>query len=291
MRILITGGAGFIGSSTATALAKKKHRVTIYDIGTQDTKIDNIERIRGDIFNAPHLTDILKGCDTVIHLVGSSEARTPQNQPQMSFDLNVGSLQVLLEAMRNTGVPKLILSSSSAVYGIVDQSPVSEKTTPRPTNIHGYHKYVAEQLAQAYSVNYSMHVTVLRLFNVCGIGGHGILNILLEKASRGETVKLYGEKQKRDFIHVSDVADAFANIVQVDREFEVYNVGTGVATSIEDIANLVKERFPGLSVEHSEYEGILYDFVADISKLRDTTSFSPDTSDDKLRELVRDWQS
>jgi UDP-glucose 4-epimerase len=291
MRILITGGAGFIGSSIATALAKRKHRVTIYDIGTRDTRIDHIEHIRGDIFDAPQLTDILRECDGVIHLVGTSETRTPQKRPQMSFDLNVRSLQVLLEAMRNTGVPRLILSSSAAIYGIVDQSPVSEKAAPKPTNIHGYHKYVAEQLAQAYSVNYDMHITVLRLFNVYGIGGRGILNILLEKASRGETVKLYGEKQKRDFIHVSDAADAFADILQVDREFEVYNVGTGVARSIEDIATLVKERFPGLSVEHSQYEGILCDSVADISKLRDTTGFSPDTSDDKLREVVRDWKS
>ena len=291
MKILITGGAGFIGSSIATALAKKKHKLTIYDIDTQDTKIDNIEHIKGDIFNAPHLTNFLKECDSVIHLVGSSEARTPQKRPQMSFDLNIRSLQVLLEAMRNTGVPRLILSSSSAVYGIVYQSPVSEKTVPKPTNIHGYHKYMAEQLAEAYSVNYNMHMTILRLFNVCGIGGHGILNILLEKASRGESVKLYGEKQKRDFIHVSDVADAFANILQLDREFELYNVGTGVGRSIEDIANLVKERFPNLSVEHSEYEGVFYDFVADITKLRDTTSFNPDRSDDKLKEVVRNWKS
>jgi len=291
MKILITGGAGFIGSSIATALAKKKHKLTIYDIDTQDTKIDNIEHIKGDIFNAPHLTNILKGYDSVIHLVGSSEARTPQRRPQMSFDSNIRSLQVLLEAMRNTGVPRLILSSSSAVYGIVDRSPVSEKTAPKPANIHGYHKYMAEQLAQAYGVNYNMHITVLRLFNVCGIGGRGILNILLEKASRGESVKLYGEKQRRDFVHVSDVADAFASVVQLDREFELYNVGTGVGRSIEDIANLVKERFPDSSVEHSEYEGILYDFVADITKLRDTTGFSPDGSDDKLREVVRNWKA
>jgi UDP-glucose 4-epimerase len=291
MRILITGGAGFIGSSIATALAKKKHKLVIYDIHAQDTKIDNIEHVKGDIFDAPHLTNVLKECASVIHLVGSSEARTPQKRPQMSFDLNIRSLQVLLEAMRDGGVPKLILSSSSAVYGIVDQSPVSEKTTPKPTNIYGSHKYIAEQLAEAYSLNYNMHITILRLFNVCGIGGHGILNILLEKASKGESVKLYGEKQKRDFIHVSDVADAFANILQLDREFAIYNVGTGVGRSIEDIANLVKERFPSLSVEHSECKDILYDFVADLTKIRDATSFDPDRSDDKLRGVVRNWRS
>jgi len=193
--------------------------------------------------------------------------------------------------MRNTGVPRLILSSSSAVYGIVDRSPVSEKTDPKPTNIHGYHKHMAEQLAEAYGVNYKMHIVVLRLFNVCGRGGHGILNILLEKASRGESVKLYGEKQKRDLIHVSDVADAFVSVLQLDGEFEVYNVGTGVGRSIEDIANLVKERFPNLSVERSEYEGILYDSVADIAKLRDTTGFSPDGSDDMLRKVVQNWKA
>ena len=204
----------------------------------------------------------------------------------MSFDLNIRSVQVLLEVAKNNGATRFILPSSAAIYGVVDQSPVTEKTMPKLTSIYAYHKYMAEKLAEAYSLNYGTHITVLRLFNVYGTEGAGILNILLERATKGETVKLYGEKQKRDFIHVSDVADAFVRALELDHKFEVYNVGTGVGRSIEDIVNLAKEYFPDLSVERTEYNGVLYDSVADITKLRNATGFSPDGSDNKLRSIV-----
>ena len=287
MKVLITGGAGFIGSAIASTLAHNGHQVVIYDIGTWDAKTDNIEYIKGDIFDVSHLAGVVRRCDSVIHMVGLADARTAQEHPQMSFDLNIRSLQVLLEAGRNNGIMKLILPSSAAIYGTVEQSPVTEDTVPKLTSIYAYHKYMAEQLAQAYSLNYGICVTVLRLFNTYGIKGQGILNILLEKAIRNEPVKLYGEKQKRDFIHVSDVADAFASVLELDHRFETYNVGTGIGRSIEEIVNLVKEYYPNLSVECGEYKGVLYDSVADIIKIKNASSFNPDGSDDKLREVIQ----
>lgn len=286
MRVLVTGGGGFIGSTIAAALAKKNHEVIIYDIGTWDTKVDNIEYIKGDAFDVGHLADVVTRSDSIIHMVGLPDARTAQEHPQMSFDLNVRSLQVVLEAAKSNGVTRLILPSSAAIYGAVSQSPVREETTPKLTSTYAYHKYIVEKLAESYSVNYGMHVTVLRLFNVYGIKGAGILNILLEKATNGETVKLYGEQQKRDFIHVSDVADAFSCVLKLDHKFEIYNVGTGVERSIEDIVNLIKEYFPTLSVGHSDYKGPIYDSVADITKLKNAIGFEPDKSDRKLKSTI-----
>lgn len=287
VKVLVTGGAGFIGSTVAAALAERNYEVIIYDIGTWDTKMDNIEYIKGDVFDVTHLSDVLRGCDCAIHVVGLPDARMSQEHPQMSFDLNTRSLQVLLEGVRKSGVSRLILPSSASIYGVVAHSPVTEETTPKLTGIYAYHKYMAEKLAEAYSLNYGIHITVLRLFNVYGIKGAGILNILVEKARGGEPVKLYGEKQKRDFIHVSEVADAVARVLELDSKYEVYNVGTGVGRSIEDVVNLVKEYFPTLSVEIGDYKGVLYDSVADITKLREATSFSPDRSDNKLREVIQ----
>lgn len=289
MRVLITGGAGFIGSAVVTALAKQNYEVIIYDIGTWDTKVDDIEYTKGDVFDAGHLTDVVRRCDSVIHMVGLPDARTAQEYPQMSFDQNVRSLQVVLEAARNNGVIRVILPSSAAIYGAVSQSLVREQTRPQPTSIYACHKYMAEKLAEVYSSNYGFSITVLRLFNVFGVKGQGILDILLEKASKGEPVKLYGENQKRDFIYMSDVADAFVRVLEFDHRFEVYNVGTGVGRSIKDIASLVKEYFPNLSVEHGDYKGPLYDSVADITKVRNATGFDPDGSDNKLRDVIQKW--
>lgn len=286
MKVLVTGGAGFIGSTIATVLAETGHKVIVYDIGTWDTQIDNVQYIKGDIFDVRHLAAVSRECDSVIHMVGLPDARTAQEYPQMSFDLNIRSVQALLEVAKSSGATRFILPSSAAVYGVVDQSPVTEKIMPKLTSIYAYHKYMAEKLAEAYSLNYGTHITVLRLFNVYGTEGAGILNILLERATKGETVKLYGEKQKRDFIHVSDVADAFASVLQLDHKFEVYNVGTGVGRNIEGIVNLMKEYFSDLSIERAEYNGVFYDSVADITKLKTATGFNPDGSDNKIRAVI-----
>jgi UDP-glucose 4-epimerase len=286
MKVLVTGGAGFIGSTVAQRLAQKGHQVVIYDVGVWDTKEDHTEYIKGDIFDVGHLTAAIKRCDVVIHMVGLPDARTAQEHPQMSFDLNVRSLQVLLESMRGNGVARLILPSSASIYGAVDKSPVKEETLPNLSGVYPYHKYIAERLAETYSLNYGIHMTILRLFNVYGIKGQGILNILLEKAAKGEPVKLFGEKQRRDFIHVSDVANVFASVLELDHEFEVYNVGTGLGRSIEDLVNMVKDFFPALAIQYGEYKGVLYDSVADITKLQNATGFSPDVSDANFREMI-----
>lgn len=291
MKVLVTGGAGFIGSTIAAALADRDCQVVVYDIGTWDNKIGNIQYIKGDIFDVGHLASALRQCDSIIHMVGLPDARMAQEHPQMSFDLNVRSFQVLLEAARSSGVSRVVLPSSAAIYGVVALSPVTEEATPQLTSIYAHHKYIAEKLAEAYSLNYGTRITVLRLFNTYGIKGAGILNILLEKASQGETIMLYGEKQKRDFIHVSDVADAFASVLQLDHKFEVYNVGTGVGRGIEDIVNLVKEYYPTLSAEHGDYKGVFYDSVADIAKIVNAAGFNPDQSDNKLRQVIQEWGS
>lgn len=286
MKVLITGGAGFIGSTVASKLSAKGHQVIIYDVGVWDSKKDHTEYVKGDIFDIVHLTAAVKQCDVVVHMVGLADARTAQEHPQMSFDLNIRSLQVLLEAMRGNGIARLILPSSAAIYGAVDRSPVTEETAPKLSGVYPYHKYIAEKLAETYSLNYGIHITMLRLFNVYGIKGQGILNILLDKALKGEPVKLFGEKQKRDFINVSDVADVFAGILELDHRFEVYNVGTGAGRSIQDLAKIVKEYFPALVIQFGEYKGLLYDSVADINKLRRATSFNPDVSDHNIREII-----
>jgi UDP-glucose 4-epimerase len=288
-KVLVTGGTGFIGSVVVSSLVGRGHEVVVYDLAAWDEKADNTEYIKGDIFDAKHLSEVLSSCDSVIHMVGLADARVAQDHPQMSFDLNVRSTQMLLEVIRdsNINIPRVILPSSASIYGVVDRSPISEDTTSKPTNIYSYHKLMAEQLAECYAKNYNINVTVLRLFNVYGTKGGGILNILVEKAKKGEPIMLYGEKQKRDFIHISDVADVFAGVLETsDSGLGIYNVGTGVGRSIEDIVKLVGEYFSEMQVEHGEYNAILYDLTADITKIEKAIGFNPDKSDRKLKETI-----
>lgn len=146
---------------------------------------------------------------------------------------------------------------------------------------------MAEELAECYAKNYNINVTVLRLFNVFGIQGKGILNILVEKVKKGETIMLYGEKQKRDFIHISDVADAFVGVLETSgSRLDIYNVGTGIGRSIEDLVKLVGAYLPEMQIEHGESNAILYDVTADITKIKKATGFNPDKSDKKLKETI-----
>ena len=288
-KVLVTGGTGFIGSVIVSRLIERGHEVVVYDIAAWDETADNIEYIKGNIFDAKHLGEVLSSCDSIIHMVGLADARVAQDHPQMSFDMNVRSTQILFEVIRdnNINIPKVVLPSSASIYGVVDRSPISEDTIPKPTNIYSYHKLMAEELSECYAKNYNINVTALRLFNVYGIQGKGILNILVEKAKKGEPIMLYGEKQKRDFIHISDVADAFVGVLETSGSgLDVYNVGTGVGRSIEDIIKLVEEYFQEMRIEHGEYKAILYDLTADITNIKKATGFSPDESDRKLKETI-----
>lgn len=286
MKVLITGGSGFIGEEVVSHLAERGYKVVVYDIGTRGIQSDIIEYVEGDIFDAVKLGEVITSCDAILHMVGLADARVAQEHPQLSFDLNLRSLQTVFEVARSSKVLRFILPSSASVYGAVDRSPITEDTIPKLTNIYAYHKFMAEKLAECYANSYGMNIIILRLFNVYGSQGKGILNILVDKAKRGEVAKIYGKKQKRDFIHISDVAEAFVRILDADDRYGVYNVGTGIGRSIEDIVNLVKECFPDIAIEYGDYNGILYDSVADITKIKKAIGFDPDKSDKKLRYTI-----
>jgi nucleoside-diphosphate-sugar epimerase len=136
---------------------------------------------------------------------------------------------------------------------------------------------------------YGIKSTVLRLFNVYGRGGTGIINIFVNRGLKGEPISLYGEEQLRDFIHVDDVAETFNKIMSSKKCFnETINVGTGVGRSIRDIAEIVREYLPDMDIERKDFEGELYDSVADISKLKELIDFEPDGSVERIKRTIEE---
>ena len=289
MRVLVTGSTGFVGAAVVSKLDECGHSVVAYSRSEKPCRDPGkIEHIKGDVFDTVRLPEAMKKCDIVIHAVGLAGVSLAGERPDESFQDNILSLQVVLETMRNTGVLRLLLPSSSSVYGTVDKLPIAEDVQPAPTNIYGFYKLIAENLAEAYSRNYGVKATILRLFNVYGVGESGILSTLIGKTLSNEVVQLYGEEQKRDFIHVSDVADAFVKMLDLTHKFEIYNVGTGISRSIKDIVNLAKECFPALHAEFGTGREILYDSVADVTKIKKAIAFNPDKSDDRLKKTMRE---
>ena len=290
MKILITGGNGFIGSKIIDVLNDLDHEMIVYDIDAENQIQGAVKYVKGDIFDIEYLSESLKECDLVIHMIGQPNAHKAQKFPQTSYDLNVSSVQTVLESMRRTNINKLILPSSAAVYGTVTGSGcISEDTKPNPVNIYAFHKWIAEEICRGYTRYYGMNSIILRLFNVYGAQGTGIINILTEKAKKNETIVLYGEQQLRDFIHVEDVALVFAKVMECEKcKNQTINVGTGVGRSINEIVELVQEYFSDISIERKEFTGEVYNSFADINKLKHLVGFNPDDSINRLKKTIQE---
>lgn len=292
MHILVTGGHGFIGHRLVHDLCRHGHQVTVVDLQPPPESMENLsyEFLEDDILKPPVLSVLeRKGFDTVIHLVGLSDARMAHQNPDYSFRLNVESTNNILEVCRKSDVKHVIVPSSAAVYGVTRQLPVAETAPIQPTNVYGYHKVLVETLIRAYGQNYGNPYTILRLFNVYGRGNAGIIDLCLRKATNREPLSLFGAEQLRDFIYAGDVVAAFtAAVSRKATRNEVINVGSGVGISIREVASLVQELYPDFQVtfEGQNVDG-LYDSVADNRLAQEALGLTPRASREFMRSIIQ----
>jgi nucleoside-diphosphate-sugar epimerase len=287
MNLLITGGTGFIGSAIALRLKRTGHKIAVYANTENPELMENkIDFIKGDIFDDKKLKLALRKCDAVVHAVGFPGIEAVQNNPDTSFRLNIGSLQQVLEVMRQVALKKVLFISTAAVYGRTRTSPVSETAVARPVSLYGFHKYIAEEIARSYSKYYDFHVTIARLFNAYGINENRFLKQLVGNGIKGIPVPVFGMDQIRDFMHVDDMAAAVVKLVELDSKFEIYNVGTGVGRRISDMISMVKSQVPALTITNSPSAQKTYDSVADITKIKRAIGYKPDVSDRKMKLVI-----
>ena len=285
----MTGGSGFIGSAVAARLSAEGHRVIVYaDVINDDLTRSSIDCIKGNIFNKNHLLRALEKCDAVIHAIGLPGVDLAKINPDASFELNVRSVQVALEAMRQAGLRRFILFSSAAVYGTVKMNPITEEVAPAPCNIYGYHKFIGEKIAQSYSASFNFQVTVVRPFNIYGIGEHGLLRLFITKAKNDRLIPVSGQNQLRDFVHVDDVANATASLIKLRHPFEVFNIGTGKGRRIGHIARMVNKLLPNAQIVKRRQLFHCYHSVANVSKIKDAIEYSPNDTDEKIKEVMLD---
>jgi UDP-glucose 4-epimerase len=288
MKLLVTGGAGFIGSRIATQLIEANHHVTIYDNLTTGLKTaipDGAHLIVGDIRDPDTLRTAVEGQDAVIHL--AAQALVPESvaDPQKAFDINLGGGQNLLEAMRAAGVSKLVHSSTAAVYGIPRHIPVHEDDPKLPINPYGATKYAFEQLLHAYHVSFGLSVVMFRYFNPYGPTEahdpetHAIPNFI-NAAISGKPVPLdWDGQQTRDFFYVDDIARA--HVMGLARNgFETYNLGSGTGEKVRDVVEKIFELTGSRSSinDLGERAGDPPELLADTSKARDELGWAPQIS-------------
>lgn len=288
MRFLVTGGAGFLGVALANRLAAGGHAVqALDDLSNGDsTRLDpRVAFTHGDVDNVALLWSLLQDVDCVYHL--AARVSVPQSilYPREYQRVNVGGTVSLMEAMRDTGVGRVILTSSGAVYGVQPRQPVRENDTPRPDSPYAVSKWSAEQYIHTIGELWGLETVALRIFNAYGPGqslpvSHApVVPRFLQQALTGGSVMIFGDgRQTRDYVFVDDVVEALivaATATGLDRT--VVNIGRGRETTVVELVDQV-EKAVGRRVNvirNAEKRGGVPRLAADISRAEQLLGFRP----------------
>lgn len=301
MKILVTGGAGFIGSHIAEELVKQKHEVRILD-NFSSGKIENIkpfenkiELIEGTITDKPTVDDAVKGCDYVFHEAAMVSVEESIRNPVKTWDINIRGTLLVLGAAYRFGARRVVLASSAAVYGDTLALPKREDGSLAPKSPYGESKHINEMNAQKYCKDYKLETVCLRYFNVYGPRQDpyspysGVISKFISAALKKAPPVIYGDgKQTRDFVFVKDVVEA--NLLAMKEKKaagEIFNIGTGKETSINQLWDAVRKltRSRQKPVYKEPREGDIRRSFASIVKAEKILGYKPQYS---LEEGLKD---
>jgi UDP-glucose 4-epimerase len=250
MNFLITGAAGFLGSTLANQLAREGHQVRgLDDLSTGDPQAlsPDVHFTRGDVNDRPKLWTLLQEVDCVYHLAARVSVPESILYPREYNAVNVGGTVSLMEAMRDVGVKRVVFASSGAIYGDQDIQPLTEGQTPRPRSPYAVSKLAAEYYIRTIGGLWGIETVCLRIFNAYGPGQHlpasnpPVVPYFLRQALRNGTLVVNGDgNQTRDYVYVDDVISAMvAASTAPNVNGLVINIGSGAETRIRALADLV----------------------------------------------------
>ena len=263
MRLLVTGGAGYIGSVVATQLVDAGHETVVLDNlskGHEEAVPPGTRLVKGDLLDEGFVRETLAGgFDGVLHFAALSLVAESVEEPERYYRNNVCGTLNLLEAMAEAGVPRLVFSSTAAVYGEPEEVPIPETATTVPTNPYGASKLAVDGLIGAVARARNLAATSLRYFNVAGASGrfgedhhpetHLIPLVLQAAAGTRDSVKLFGTDYAtrdgtavRDYIHVEDLGRAHLLALEAASpgEHRVYNLGNGAGFSVLEVVEAAR---------------------------------------------------
>jgi UDP-glucose 4-epimerase len=289
-RILVTGGAGFIGSHLVKRLLGLNNRVFVLD-NLSSGRLENLPShskllsfIMGDVRDLALVMKLTRKSDIVFHLaefIPNTEQIGPghvikfsMEKPFVDFDICVMGTLNILEAARQSRA-KIVFTSTAAVYGEPFENPVKETTPVAPISPYGASKLTAEIYCKLYSKTHDVPIIITRLFNVYGPGQrkYVMYDILSKLDENPTTLEMLGSSNhKRDFVYVNDVVDALILLgMKEEANGETFNLGTGISTSIGNVVTCVTKLLgvtPAISYTGSSWKGDIKVLVADITKLR-----------------------
>lgn len=285
-RVLITGGCGFVGANLVRFL---RHRTewqlrVVDDLRTGKAEYvgkDMADVAIGDAGDLAVLDQALERIDAVVHLASQTGVQPSVQNPVSDFEGNTTVTFRVLEACRRRGIGKVVFASSGAVAGEVEP-PIHEEVVPRPVSPYGAGKLAGEAYCQAFAASFGIDAVALRFSNVYGPFSPHKKNAVpnfIKRCLRAESIQIYGDgSQTRDFIHAEDLCDAILrSLERKGLGGEVFQVATGVETSIVELAKLVQEMTGGTGEIRFEPRrpGEVYRSSVDISKARKVLGFEP----------------
>jgi UDP-glucose 4-epimerase len=292
--MLVTGGAGFIGSHLTERLVALGHRVRVLDNlsqGHREWVPAQAEFIEGSTTDLALCRRVCEGVKGVFHLAAMSKVAPSIDKFEFCTEQNIIGTQNLLIAARDAGVGKVVYSGSSTYYGN-GAAPQAESALPNCLNPYAVSKYVGEQFCEIFTRLYKLPTITLRYFNVYGArqpatGAYAlVLGIFLDQWRRGDPLTVHGDgAQRRDFVHVSDVVEANLAAFHSEASGVALNVGSGTNVSIQEIADMISPQQVRLPRRTGDAEITL----ADIGLIREKTGWQPRVPFvEGLRELMRE---
>jgi UDP-glucose 4-epimerase len=316
-RILVTGGAGYIGSNTTLQLLDAGYDVVVVDnLSRGHREVVDPARLRVvDVLDTEGLVRVMRErpCDAVIHFAAYIAVGESMKVPEIYFRNNTAGSLSLLTAMLQAGIGKIVFSSTAAVYGMPERVPIPESTLSAPVNAYGESKVMVEKLLEWFDRIHGMRSVCLRYFNASGADPKGragedhdpethLIPLLFEAVRTGKPVTLFGDDYAtpdgtciRDYIHVTDLAQAHIAAVEAlcaGGESKRFNVGTGRGFSVKEVLNAV-EKVTGKKVPFvmgPRRDGDPPLLVADSTRLERELGWKPEYSDlERIVETAWAW--
>ncbi len=282
--MLITGGAGFIGSHLATRLLTEGHNIIVVDnlsrgnLRNLPNVSDKLRFVKGSITDYDLIDKLVKDIEVVFHLASLSRVMPSIENPEKCFKENVYGVEIIARLCSKYN-KKLVFSSSREVYGTATYIPVDESHPLNPENPYGASKICGEKIIVAYSRCYGLNYAILRLANVYGQKDfERVIPTFIEKTLRNEPLIIYGGKQIIDFVHVSDIVDVLLKASNYDKNV-IANAGSGKGTTIIDLAKLIQEISHGTNkiIMCEKRQGEVESFVAKIDCAKKLLKWEPKT--------------
>ena len=309
MRVAVTGGAGYIGSTLAVRLLERGDEVVSVDdesIGDyshlkRHMQGGGAECVVGDIRDLDLLVEKLRGCDALAHLAALPGLVRCNEHPEEAVSVNVYGTYQVMEAARRLDIGRVVFCSSASTYGVPVEMPVTEEHPQRPLNLYGVTKAAGEQIVNTYWDNHGIETVNLRFGNIYGVGVYTrwgtVIPKFVNQGMSGEPLTVYGDGEySRDFVHVQDISEAMTlALTKEGVGGETFNVG-GETLTVNQIADIVKEEIAAETggeaeaVNMAPRPGETKRFSYDLTKIRGVLGFENRwTVRQGVRQLIEYW--